>query len=80
VNPAGTFPSKKSAIHDLTCPPSCPHFGTYEEWQPRLYVVQVEDEAGFVFSVTVTAIGPHDACNQARLDYPDCFVRQAVPA
>lgn len=51
-----------------------------EDWQPRPYRVQVEDEAGFVFSVTVNAIGPHDAKGQVKVDYPDCFVRSVEPA
>jgi hypothetical protein len=51
-----------------------PNPGVYEEWQPRLFLVQVEDEQGFVFSVTVTAIGKFDASNQVRLDYPNASV------
>jgi hypothetical protein len=81
MNTAKTRARPHHASDPVTC--SC-HQGVFDpgvsEWQPRLYRVQVEDEQGMVFSVTVTAIGKFDAANQARLDYPDCFVRQAVPA
>lgn len=53
---------------------------TTDEWRPRRWRVQVEDEVGFVFSVTVTAIGEHDAWNQVHADYPDVVKRQVRPA